>query len=67
MAVAMVQLVDIPAPNAKDDVITAEIKIRVWWALFMADNWCSSSLDLPRQVKEFRRPPFPWKSVFFTP
>ncbi|KAL2839532.1 hypothetical protein BJX68DRAFT_258802 [Aspergillus pseudodeflectus] len=59
MAVAMVQLIDIPAPNAKDDVITADIKIRVWWALFMADNWCSSSLGLPRQMKEFRRPPLP--------
>ncbi|KAL3447297.1 hypothetical protein BJX65DRAFT_318193 [Aspergillus insuetus] len=65
MAVAMVQLIDIPVPNPKDDVITAETKIRVWWALFMADNWCSSSLGLPRQMKEFRRPPLPLEERLF--
>ncbi|KAJ5209113.1 hypothetical protein N7449_003492 [Penicillium cf. viridicatum] len=39
-----------------ENAIDSEIRIRVWWALFMADNWCSSSLGLPRQMKDSTRP-----------
>ncbi|KAM0325946.1 hypothetical protein ACHAQA_007251 [Verticillium albo-atrum] len=34
-------------------VITCEVRRRVWWTLFMADRWSSSGLGLPRQIKDF--------------
>ncbi|KAJ5449467.1 uncharacterized protein N7458_005916 [Penicillium daleae] len=52
----MLQLMEPPTGNSSDNAITGEIRIRVWWALFMADNWCSSSLGLPRQMRDFPRP-----------
>lgn len=38
-----------------DDLITREVKRRIWWTLFMADRWYSSGLGLSRQMKDFER------------
>ncbi|KAJ6024677.1 hypothetical protein N7540_005474 [Penicillium herquei] len=52
----MIQFMNIAAGDPADNAITQEVKIRVWWTLFMADNWCCSSLGLPRQMKDYPRP-----------
>lgn len=39
-----------------DTEVSHELRIRIWWALYAADNWCSSSLGLPRQLKDWSRP-----------
>ncbi|OAL57458.1 hypothetical protein IQ07DRAFT_617715 [Pyrenochaeta sp. DS3sAY3a] len=33
-----------------DAPILREIKLRVWWSLFMADKWCPPGLGLPREI-----------------
>lgn len=33
-------------------LIDLEIKRRTWWTLFTADRWSSSSLGLPRQIRD---------------
>lgn len=46
----MAHLLRLHTPISTDDAILREIKLRVWWTLVMADQWCSSGLDIPRQL-----------------
>jgi hypothetical protein len=46
----MAQILHLHTPKSTDDAVLAEVKIRVWWTLVMADQWCSSGLDIPRQL-----------------
>lgn len=39
--------------NVEHDIISKEVKCRVWWSLFMADRWCPPSLGLPREILRF--------------
>ncbi|KAK4499630.1 hypothetical protein PRZ48_010148 [Zasmidium cellare] len=51
----MAHILKLHEPNALDDVVTKEMKTRVWWTLFMADYWCSAGLGLPRQLYNISR------------
>lgn len=55
-AIAMMQLMETRTTQANDNAVSHELRIRIWWALFAADSWCSSSLGLPRQMKDWPRP-----------
>ncbi|KAF7557811.1 hypothetical protein G7Z17_g469 [Cylindrodendrum hubeiense] len=43
---------DCSASSLGANLIDLEIKRRVWWTVFMADRWSSSSLGLPRQISD---------------
>lgn len=55
-AIAMMQLMEPRAGQQEESEVSHELRIRIWWALFAADNWCSSSLGFPRQMKDWPRP-----------
>jgi hypothetical protein len=55
-AIAMMQLIETRTGQENDKEVSHELRIRIWWALFAADNWCSSSLGFPRQMKDWPRP-----------
>ncbi|KUL92275.1 hypothetical protein ZTR_02401 [Talaromyces verruculosus] len=55
-AIAMMQLIEPRTGQENDNEVSHELRIRIWWALFAADNWCSSSLGFPRQMKDWPRP-----------
>lgn len=52
----MMQLIEPRTGQENDNEVSHELRIRIWWALFAADNWCSSSLGFPRQMKDWPRP-----------
>lgn len=52
----MMQLTEPRIGQANVNQVSQELRIRIWWALFAADNWCSSSLGFPRQMKDWPRP-----------
>ncbi|KAF7622601.1 hypothetical protein F9C07_2286862 [Aspergillus flavus] len=55
-AIAMMQLIRPFTHQDSSNAVSQELWIRIWWALFAADNWCSSSLGFPRQMKDWPRP-----------
>ncbi|KAH8692576.1 hypothetical protein BGW36DRAFT_436274 [Talaromyces proteolyticus] len=55
-AIAMVQLMQPFTGHVNGKAVINEIWVRIWWSLFAADNWCSSSLGLQRQMKDWPRP-----------
>ncbi|GIJ81572.1 hypothetical protein Asppvi_000071 [Aspergillus pseudoviridinutans] len=55
-AIAMMQLMESRTAHCNDNPVSHELRIRIWWALFAADNWCSSSLGFPRQMRDWTRP-----------
>ncbi|KAE8414548.1 hypothetical protein BDV36DRAFT_311748 [Aspergillus pseudocaelatus] len=55
-AITMMQLIRPFANQESSNAVSHELWIRIWWALFAADNWCSSSLGFPRQMKDWPRP-----------
>jgi hypothetical protein len=46
----MAQILHLHTPKTTEDAVLGEVKIRVWWTLVMADQWCSSGLDISRQL-----------------
>ncbi|GLI81665.1 hypothetical protein PoHVEF18_010052 [Penicillium ochrochloron] len=52
----MMQLTEPRIGQANVNQVSQELRIRIWWALFAADNWCSSSLGFPCQMKDWPRP-----------
>lgn len=54
----MMQLMEsqIDPDNDHDTQVSHELRTRIWWALFAADNWCSFSLGVARQLKYWTRP-----------
>lgn len=50
------QLMKSRTTQGDDDAVSHELRIRIWWALFAADNWCSSSLGFPCQMRDWPRP-----------
>lgn len=52
----MMQLIRPFTHQDSSNAVSQELWIRIWWALFAADNWCSSSLGFPRQMKDWPRP-----------
>ncbi|KAF2189103.1 hypothetical protein K469DRAFT_626977 [Zopfia rhizophila CBS 207.26] len=51
IAIRMAQILHLPKPHPSDDAIAAETKCRVWWSLYMIDQWASAGVDLPRQIR----------------
>ena len=45
----------INTPDRSDSVILNEVKLRVWWTLYMSDHWSSARLGLPRMIGDFER------------
>lgn len=55
----MMQLMESRTTQGDGGAVSQELLIRIWWALFAADNWCSSSLGFPRQMRDWPRPTRP--------
>ncbi|ETS82474.1 hypothetical protein PFICI_04350 [Pestalotiopsis fici W106-1] len=66
MANSIMQIMEVadPLPSCTS-AITKEIRRRIWWTLFMADYWCSSGLDLPRQLNYCDRVDLPMAEDVF--
>jgi hypothetical protein len=54
--IAMVQLMEPRMGQDNGKEVSQALRIRIWWALFAADNGGSSSLGFPRQMKDWPRP-----------
>jgi hypothetical protein len=53
MAIRMAQLIRLASSDLTGtDLVDMETRKRVWWSLYMADRWCSSGLNLPRQLRD---------------
>ncbi|KAJ5613447.1 hypothetical protein N7510_006641 [Penicillium lagena] len=52
----MMQLLEQRKTQGDDNAVYHELRIRIWLALLAADNWCSSSLGFPREMKDWSRP-----------
>lgn len=50
IAIGMVQIKRIADVNETEPAVLRETKLRIWWTLFMADHWYSSSLGLRRDM-----------------
>ncbi|KAH6643511.1 NADH dehydrogenase [Boeremia exigua] len=44
-------LTNIQERNKEDSLILQEIKLRTWWSLVIADNWCPPGLGIPRTIR----------------
>lgn len=48
----MAQLLNLAKENTEEDLVTREVKRRVWWSLYLIDRWASAGLGLPRQFHD---------------
>ena len=42
----------LPEPKPEDDEIRREVRLRIWWSLYMIDRWGSAGHHLPRQLPD---------------
>ncbi|KAL0944510.1 uncharacterized protein CTRU02_202397 [Colletotrichum truncatum] len=50
IGIRMAQMLHLNMPQS-EPVVVQEVKRRIWWTLFMADQWCSAGNGLPNQMK----------------
>ncbi|KAF8858334.1 hypothetical protein BDZ45DRAFT_402067 [Acephala macrosclerotiorum] len=48
----MAQLMNLSKENTEEDLVTCEVKRRIWWSLYLIDRWASAGLGLPRQFHD---------------
>lgn len=48
----MAQLMGLSKENTNEDLVTREVKRRIWWSLYLIDRWASAGLGLPRQFHD---------------
>ncbi|KAL4799950.1 hypothetical protein BDV19DRAFT_354087 [Aspergillus venezuelensis] len=65
IAIRMAQILRLPEPDAEDDMIMKETKIRTYWSLYMIDQWSSAGLDMPRQILDPTQHPLPMPELEF--
>ncbi|KAL4949677.1 hypothetical protein BDW69DRAFT_69975 [Aspergillus filifer] len=65
IAFRMAQILRLPEPDAEDDMIMKETKIRTYWSLYMIDQWSSAGLDMPRQIPDNTQHPLPMPELGF--
>ncbi|KAJ6170272.1 hypothetical protein N7485_007618 [Penicillium canescens] len=65
VAFRMAHVLHLPEPDATDDSITQEIKVRTWWSLYMIDTWSSAGLNLPRQMYDKGQNRLPMPEISF--
>ncbi|KAL4964607.1 uncharacterized protein BDV14DRAFT_209218 [Aspergillus stella-maris] len=65
IAFCMARILRLPEPDAKDDTIMKETKIRTYWSLYMIDQWSSAGLDTPRQIPDTTQHPLPMPELEF--
>ncbi|KAJ6083475.1 hypothetical protein N7467_007610 [Penicillium canescens] len=65
VAFRMAHVLHLPEPDATDDNITQEIKVRTWWSLYMIDTWSSAGLNLPRQMYDKGQNRLPMPEISF--
>ncbi|PNS17167.1 hypothetical protein CAC42_7221 [Sphaceloma murrayae] len=51
MAIRLMQIMDLRGPPS-ESALDKDLHKRIWWALYMADRWCSSALGIPRQLDD---------------
>lgn len=61
----MAQILDISKPDPADNEIAREIKLRVWWSLYMIDRWASAGSGLRRQLQIDGQCPLPMDELHF--
>lgn len=44
----MAQLLQLHKENSADNEVAREVKRRVWWSLYLIDQWASAGLGLPK-------------------
>ncbi|KAH8697788.1 hypothetical protein BGW36DRAFT_427736 [Talaromyces proteolyticus] len=65
IAFRLAQILRLPTPSPQDGPIKREIKLRVWWSLYMIDQWSSAGLGVPRQLTDGDRYPLPMMELEF--
>lgn len=56
VALRIASIIHLPRSDASDDIILQEVRLRVWWSLYMIDRWSSAGSDLPRQLQDAQEP-----------
>jgi hypothetical protein len=65
IAFRMAQILHLPEPTQQDDPVSREVKLRVWWSLYMIDTWSSAGNNIPRQFPDRILHPLPMDEVQF--
>ncbi|TLS25519.1 hypothetical protein PpBr36_06872 [Pyricularia pennisetigena] len=65
IALRIAQIIRLPAPAPTDSVIEQEVKLRVWWSLYMIDRWSSAGTDIRRQLADDDKHPLPMDELQF--
>jgi hypothetical protein len=62
----MAQLLQLHKEDPADNEIAREVKRRVWWSLYLIDQWASAGLGLPRHFNGGPVPRLPMDEVAFS-
>ena len=65
VAIHMAKILHLPRPDPEDDAIAVEVKLRVWWSLYMMDRWSSAGNGLQRQLENETENPLPMEELQF--
>lgn len=59
---------NLPVSPPDQDDIQKEVRLRVWWSLYMIDRWGSAGHHLPRQLPDhgINSPPLPMDELYFS-
>ncbi|GAB7358784.1 hypothetical protein MBLNU230_g4010t1 [Neophaeotheca triangularis] len=52
IATRMAHILGLPNCRPEDNAVESELKIRIWWSLYMIDRWSAAGLGLPRQMHD---------------
>lgn len=52
IATRMAHILGLPNHQPEDTAVEREMKIRIWWSLYMIDRWSAAGLGLPRQMHD---------------
>lgn len=59
IAVRMSQYLRLDQQRPKDNAVTRETRLRVWWSTYIVDLWVSSGFDLSRNISSDTLPSLP--------
>lgn len=60
------EILGLPQPDPADDAVAQEVRLRIWWSLYMIDRWSSAGSGLPRQLAHGNDYPLPMDELQFT-
>jgi hypothetical protein len=62
----MAEVMRLDRPDPKDSAIEREVKVRIWWSLYLVDMWCISGQGLERHMERTtNKPPLPMDDTTF--